>query len=401
MKQFIITSILLFGISISLQASDDYISFKDINTQAEWNAVLTLSKQQQRPIFVMVHTSWCGYCRKMERDVYTKTKVAAYHNTNFINVKIDAETEFGEGFSVKYQVDAFPGILFLNEKAGVLQQEIGYMPSKDLLYLGKESLSIHQQMDSWKMEYEAGKLDRIGLMNYANALAQQGENKLAQQVANIFYEQHQDYNFSNYEAIRFATKFGNQLNGEIYQKVMAQHKAIAEADYKDYLQSVYDRTLELAIQKKDFAHVEQLISDLLPKMVGKQQQDQLPALAVMTKASFYANTAAYDQYIQLIEAFYQEKQQGNAEFLFDQAYYIVQNYDAAPLLNASIKWIDQAIDLSGNQFSFAMVKAYAYGAQENYREGVKCAKEALTLTRDKQEKHIAQQVIDAFKAKAK
>ncbi|HEV9037322.1 MAG TPA: DUF255 domain-containing protein [Puia sp.] len=49
--------------------------------------------QQQKPILIDLYTSWCGWCRQMDRKTYSNKKVAQYLSDKFYTVKIDAETK--------------------------------------------------------------------------------------------------------------------------------------------------------------------------------------------------------------------------------------------------------------------------------------------------------------------
>ena len=42
-------------------------------------------------IFIHVHTSWCGPCKKMAATSFQDPKLAEIYNDKFINLKIDAE----------------------------------------------------------------------------------------------------------------------------------------------------------------------------------------------------------------------------------------------------------------------------------------------------------------------
>jgi uncharacterized protein YyaL (SSP411 family) len=49
-------------------------------------------KQQAKPIIIDVYTSWCGWCKVMDKDTYGNDNVAAYINANYYAVKFDAES---------------------------------------------------------------------------------------------------------------------------------------------------------------------------------------------------------------------------------------------------------------------------------------------------------------------
>ena len=45
-----------------------------------------------RPIIIDVYTSWCGWCKVMDKETYSNDKVIGYINKNFYAVKFDAES---------------------------------------------------------------------------------------------------------------------------------------------------------------------------------------------------------------------------------------------------------------------------------------------------------------------
>jgi uncharacterized protein YyaL (SSP411 family) len=49
--------------------------------------------KQPKPIIIDVYTSWCGWCKVMDKDTYSNEKVVTYINENFYAVKYDAESK--------------------------------------------------------------------------------------------------------------------------------------------------------------------------------------------------------------------------------------------------------------------------------------------------------------------
>nr|WP_294933610.1 thioredoxin family protein [uncultured Flavobacterium sp.] len=50
-----------------------------------------LEKEQPKPIFVFVHTSWCKYCKMMENSTFKDPEVIQLLNDNFYFVSLNAE----------------------------------------------------------------------------------------------------------------------------------------------------------------------------------------------------------------------------------------------------------------------------------------------------------------------
>ena len=49
-------------------------------------------QQEQKPILIDLYTTWCGWCKQMDRRTYSNKKVVQYLADKFYTVKIDAET---------------------------------------------------------------------------------------------------------------------------------------------------------------------------------------------------------------------------------------------------------------------------------------------------------------------
>jgi thioredoxin-related protein len=60
-------------------------------TWYSWEQAVELNKKVPKKIFVDVYTDWCGWCKVMDRETFSKEDVAAYMSQNFYCVKLNAE----------------------------------------------------------------------------------------------------------------------------------------------------------------------------------------------------------------------------------------------------------------------------------------------------------------------
>ena len=72
-----------------------FTSFKITeNDKVHWMSLEEMQlayKIKPKPIIVDVYTSWCGWCKVMDKETYSNEQVAAYINDKYYAVKLDAE----------------------------------------------------------------------------------------------------------------------------------------------------------------------------------------------------------------------------------------------------------------------------------------------------------------------
>ncbi len=56
---------------------------------------------QPKPILIDVYTSWCGWCKEMDRTTYKHQKLLAYINQHYYAIKFDAESKEPISFNNK------------------------------------------------------------------------------------------------------------------------------------------------------------------------------------------------------------------------------------------------------------------------------------------------------------
>ena len=56
-----------------------------------WEEAVEANKENPKKIFVDVYTSWCGYCKKMDKTTFLDENIIKELNENFYPVKFNAE----------------------------------------------------------------------------------------------------------------------------------------------------------------------------------------------------------------------------------------------------------------------------------------------------------------------
>lgn len=139
-----------------------------------------LSEKEPRKLFIDVMTVWCGWCKKMDREVFSQKDIIDVLNNQYYAVRLDAQQkediEF-KGETFKYQMYGqkgfngfavellrgkmgFPSLVFLDEEFNLIQSLEGYHKEDRLLlvlsYFGENNnyKKVHWNafVQSWELE---------------------------------------------------------------------------------------------------------------------------------------------------------------------------------------------------------------------------------------------------------
>jgi thioredoxin-related protein len=110
-----------------------------------WNEGLKEAGAADKHVLVDVYTDWCGWCRRMDRDVYAREDVRAYLERRFVTVKLNAEsgepaTYLGRDFTLRtlasgFRVSGYPTTIFLRPNGEHMVNVPGYVPAERFLLL--------------------------------------------------------------------------------------------------------------------------------------------------------------------------------------------------------------------------------------------------------------------------
>ncbi|QDK82600.1 thioredoxin family protein [Spirosoma sp. KCTC 42546] len=106
-------------------------------TETSWREILKKAKAEKKIIFLDAYASWCGPCKKLQKEVFTKKAVGDFYNSKFINVKMDMEKGEGPALSQVYPLEAYPTLLFIDGNGKVLKKVLGLQTPEDLIAIGK------------------------------------------------------------------------------------------------------------------------------------------------------------------------------------------------------------------------------------------------------------------------
>lgn len=133
MKQFLITVASLVAFSAaSMSAESGWLT--------DYEAAKKQAKEEGKPILInFTGTDWCGWCIKIEKEIFSKDEFKAYAKENLVLMEVDfpekKENKAKQSAEVKaqnkaldkeFKIEGYPTIFLLDAEGKKISEDIGY-----------------------------------------------------------------------------------------------------------------------------------------------------------------------------------------------------------------------------------------------------------------------------------
>lgn len=153
-----------------------------------WEEVLKQAQRTGKVIFLDAFTTWCGPCKKMEKQVFTQPETANFFNQKFINVKYDMERGEGVDLKKRYGVKVFPTYLFITGSGEVIHKIVGaYFEAGEFLQYSRMSVTPGQRLVDLHQRYRNGERNSDLMFSYFKALRLAGEEIQEEQLVKDYF----------------------------------------------------------------------------------------------------------------------------------------------------------------------------------------------------------------------
>ena len=119
MKAFILVIFCMITIGFQTDAHSETIKWYSFQEG------VAIGEAQGKQLYIHFMADWCGYCKKMDKDTFSKPEIIAYLNKNFISIKVDTVRE--RKIAAMFKVKPIPDNRFYSGTGKFIGKKTGYL----------------------------------------------------------------------------------------------------------------------------------------------------------------------------------------------------------------------------------------------------------------------------------
>ncbi len=105
-----------------------------VNWERNFDQALQKAKAGTKLVMVDIYTDWCGWCKKLDRDVYTNAQVEEKLAKDFVSAKINPEKDSNNAqLARQFGTRGYPHIVFADADGKKVAEIRGYVAPADFL----------------------------------------------------------------------------------------------------------------------------------------------------------------------------------------------------------------------------------------------------------------------------
>lgn len=283
---------------------------------------LAAAKLEEKRIFIDVMTDWCGPCKRMSEKIFSLQEVGEFYNKNFINVKLNAESEENNGLELakSYLVDSYPTYLFLTDDGALIERSGGYMEAGAFLSLGRLGAGLGKEYAWYEERYQAGERDSEfveNLISTALAVAPGLPMEKMGDFYGLIADRADEYFMSLPESERISRSAFQVLHSAVSSRGMESSEFLlknqdeflaAGIDRRQlyyYVVELNDNAIEQYAKNGDSKYLD-FVADMKGFLVEAYREvgtDRLPNLVSFATVDYYRTNRDWDGFVEAVKSY--------------------------------------------------------------------------------------------------
>ena len=367
-KLFLVLSLSLLSVAAITAQGIDFF-------HGTWAEALEKSKEAGKPIFVDAYAVWCGPCKRMAREVFTRKDVGDFYNANFINLKMDMEKEENIVFRQKYPVSAFPTLFYIQNNGEVIRKVKGAQKADSFIQLGKSILSKIDYSADYVKDYEKGNRDPEFMLKYIESLTK--SNKPSIKIANLYLKDQKDLSTEINQKIIFAAT--TEADSKIFDQLIKNRKNIEKLVGKEAVAAKIEKACTATVLKAIEYEFPELLDEANDKMKAHLPK-QAARFAILSELDFCVAMGDAKKYAKCCSDYVKKEAKNDDKELHKLAQQMESNFkDDATVMKQAEKIAKKALDKNGEILDYHLTYASILSNNGKKTEALKVANNSLDI----------------------
>ena len=342
-----------------------------------WERLLSKAKEENKMIFLDAYTTWCGPCKKMDKNVFPKSEVASFFNANFINAKIDMEKGEGADLARKYGIRAFPSLLFVDADGKVVHRGVGFHDEEQILALAQTAQAGVYNLATLDQRFQDGDHDPSFLLKYTMIRAELMNNSHLP-IAETYLDGQEDWTTPNH--LDFIYSLTSDTDTKLFDYLLEKKSLFADRFGE---QQVNDKIRELILLEADpeageagFAKMDGLFARVYP--------DRAKSMSANYRMSHFRQLGDRENFGKAALGYMKNNKAASADELNELAWTFFQVIENPAMLKTASKWAKKAIKKDEQVYYFETL-ASIYEKMGLGKKAKKVADKGITLAKARDE----------------
>ncbi len=376
--------LLLSTLGLQAQINFEHTSFNELKQKA---------KAENKLIMIDAFTTWCGPCKWMASNTFTNKTVGSYFNSNYVNAKIDMEKGEGLELAKKYEVMAYPTILFVNADGKLVHRSVGSMDSIDFITLGKDALNPEKQFGTFQDKYVSGNKDETFLASYIYKADAAGLDP--KKAVDDYFKTQKIENYTsqiNWNILRdFVSKKSNPQLKYLVKNKQAFTDKYTKDSVNNKIEEVYATELRRLVYAKKIDAVAYKATKTEFSALKLPNADKLITLSDLSLHQKNKNGALYGK---TAINYFDKYASTNANEINEVAYNVYELSNDKMALAKAEDWAKTAVQLSKSDPMIMDTYACLLSKNNKKQQAIEVEKDAINLIKNNSDKYDASVIPD-------
>lgn len=307
-------------------------------------SLIDKAKTEKKLLFIDAMADWCGPCKLMDKNIFSKTEVGNFYNANFINAKFDMQKDaVGREIAQKFNVYSFPTFLFINGEGQLVVENKGYMDEKSFLQLGKEAANATTILAEVKDKFLKGDHSPEVLATVIRTYTQ-SDMELAKKASEIYFDKKKDATLSQ-EEVGFLLSFLRSTEDKHYTyfkkyrteiEKYVNPQMLKNFDHQLQLVDIWKQSLNTEKKTVDDAKFMVLATPLFGEMMAKSLLNQY-------KLGYYETSGQFTEYEKIANELFANEEKINANEGLKAAWNIAEQSTEKKIIKAASVWVEKQV----------------------------------------------------------